>query len=106
MYNAEKNIIELLFCEAEEVIANIQVKIQEEVNEENPKKFEYKKGELQSQHSSFQKKQDQRRMKKWKKVTERNIESHEAKNYLRSCRIKFIFVNNAVKAEIFSIKMF
>ena len=40
LYNAERNIVELLLYEAEKVIAKIQVEIQEEINEKNQKKFE------------------------------------------------------------------
>ena len=40
LYNAERNIVELLLYEAEKVIAKIQVEIQAEVNEKNPEKFE------------------------------------------------------------------
>ena len=46
LYNAERNIVELLLSEAEEVIANIHIEIQEEVNEKNPEKFESKEEEL------------------------------------------------------------
>ena len=40
LYNAERNIVELLLYEVEKVIAKIQVEIQEEVDEKNPEKFE------------------------------------------------------------------
>ena len=39
LYNAERNIVELLLYEAEMVIAKVQVEIQEEVNEKNPEKL-------------------------------------------------------------------
>ena len=67
LYNAERNIVELLLYEAEKVIAKIQDEIQEKVNEKNPEKFERRYGELERQHSHFQRKLDQRRRKKWKK---------------------------------------
>ena len=70
LYNAERNIVELLLYE-ENVISKIQVKIQEKVNKKNPEKFKRKFSELERQHSGFQKKLDQN---------------------------KFIFVNYAVKA--------
>ena len=47
LYNAERNIVELLQYEAEKVIAKIQVEIQAEVNEKNPEKFERKYAELE-----------------------------------------------------------
>ena len=47
LYNAERNIVELLLYEAEKVIAKIQVEIQAEVNEKNPEKFERKYAELE-----------------------------------------------------------
>ena len=71
LYNAERNIVELLLYEAEKVIAKIQVEIQAEVNEKNPEKFERKYAELEGQHSRFQRKLDQRRRKKWRKVKEK-----------------------------------
>ena len=86
-YNAERNIVELLLYEAEKVIAKIQVEIQEEVNEQNPEKFERRYAELERQHSHFQRKLDQRRRKKWKKVKERNIKNHEKNNILASTGI-------------------
>ena len=42
LYNAERNIVELLPFEAEKVITKIQVEIQVQVNEKNPEKFERK----------------------------------------------------------------
>ena len=79
LYNAERNIVELLLYEAEKVIAKIQVEIQAEVNEKNPEKFKRKYAELEGQHSRFQRKLDQRRSKKWRKVKERNTKNHEKK---------------------------
>ena len=100
LYNAERNIVELLLYEAEKVIAKIQVEIQAEVNEKNPEKFERKYAELEGQHSRFQRKLDQRRRKKWKKVKERNIKNHEKNNILASTgTYSFIFVNHTVKAS-------
>ena len=84
LYNAERNIVELLLFEAEKVITKIQVEIQVQVNEKNPEKFERKYAELEGQHSHFQRKLDQRRRKKWKKVKERNIKNHEKNNILAS----------------------
>ena len=84
LYNAERNIVELLLYEAEKVIAKIQVEIQAEVNEKNPEKSERKYAELEGQHCRFQRKLDQRRRKKWKKVKERNIKNHEKNNILAS----------------------
>ena len=78
-YNAERNIVELLLYEAEKVIAKIQVEIQAEVNEKNRQKFKRKYAELEGQHSRFQRKLDQRRSKKWRKVKERNTKNHEKK---------------------------
>ena len=71
LYNAERNIVELLQYEAEKVNAKMQVEIQAEVNEKNPEKFERKYAELEGQHSRFQRKLDQRRRKKWRKVKEK-----------------------------------
>ena len=65
--NAERNVVELLLYEAENVIAKIQVEIQEEVNEKNSEKFERNYAELERQHSYFQKKLDQICWKKWRK---------------------------------------
>ena len=73
-----------MLYEAENVIAKIQVEIQAEVNEKNPEQFERKYAELEGQHSRFQRKLDQRRTKKWKKVKERNIRNHEKNNILVS----------------------
>ena len=39
LYNAERNIVELLLYKAEKVIATIQVEIQAEVNEKNLEKL-------------------------------------------------------------------
>ena len=84
LHNAERNIVELLLYESEKVIAKIQVEIQAEVNEKNPEKFERKYAELEGQHSLFQRKLDQRRRTKWKKVKERNIKNDEKNNILAS----------------------
>ena len=73
-----------MLYEAENVIAKIQVEIQAEVNEKNPEQFERKYAELEGQYSRFQRKLDQRRTKKWKKVKERNIRNHEKNNILVS----------------------
>ena len=64
LYNAERNIVELLLYQAQKVIAKIQVEVQEEVNEKNPENFERKYAELERQHSRFQKRLGQRRRKK------------------------------------------
>ena len=73
-----------MLYEAENVIAKIQVEIQAEVNDKNPEQFERKYAELEVQYSRFQRKLDQRRTKKWKKVKERNIRNHEKNNILVS----------------------
>ena len=73
-----------MLYEAENVIAKIQVEIQAEVNEKNAEQFERKYAELEGQYSRFQRKLDQRRTKKWKKVKERNIRNHEKNNILVS----------------------
>ena len=83
LYNAERNIVELLLYEAEKVITKIQVEIEEEVNEKNKEKCERKYVELE-RHSRFERKLDQRHRKKWKKVKERNIKNHEKKIILES----------------------
>ena len=58
LYNAERNIVELLLYEAEKVIAKIQIEIQAEVNEKNLEKFERKYAELEGKHPRFQRKLD------------------------------------------------
>ena len=84
LYNAERNIVELLLYEAEKVITKILVEIQEEVYEKKPEKFERRYAELEGQHSHFQRKLGQKCRKKWKKVKERNIKNDEKNNILAS----------------------
>ena len=73
-----------MLYEAEKVIAKIQVEIQAEANEKNLEKFKRKYAELEGQHSRFQRKLDQRRRKKWRKVKERNTKNHKKNPILAS----------------------
>ena len=96
LYNAERNVVDLLLYEAEKVIAKIQVEIQEIVNEKNPENFERRYAELERQPSHSQRKLYQRRRKKWKQVKERNIKNHEKNNILVSTGINSSSVQSKV----------
>ena len=58
LYNAERNIVNLLLYESEKSIAKIPVEIQKELDEKNSLKFVVKYAELERVHSHFQKKLD------------------------------------------------
>ena len=56
MYEAEKNIINLLIYESKQVIAKIEVEIQEELEEEDLNRFRKKISQLENNHANFRKK--------------------------------------------------
>ena len=56
MYEAEKNIINLLIYESKQVIAKIEVEIQEESEEEDLNRFRKKINQLENNHANFRKK--------------------------------------------------
>ena len=56
MYEAEKNIINLLIYESKQVIAKIEVEIQEELEEEDLNRFRKKINQLENNHANFRKK--------------------------------------------------
>ena len=56
MYEAEKNIINLLIYESKQVIAKIEVEIQEELEEEDLNRFQKKINQLENNHANFRKK--------------------------------------------------
>ena len=65
LYGAEKNIIKLLMYESNQVIAKIEVEMQEELKEENPNIFRQKINQLENKHANFRKLLEKRRSKKW-----------------------------------------
>ena len=64
MYEAE-NIIKLLMYESNQVIAKIEVEIQEEIKEEDLNRFRKKINQLKNKHANFRKVIEKRRSKKW-----------------------------------------
>ena len=64
LYEAE-NIIKLLMYESNQVIAKIEVEIQEEIKEEDLNRFRKKINQLENKHANFRKVIEKRRSKKW-----------------------------------------
>ena len=65
MYEAEKSIIKILMYEPDQVIAKIEVEIQEELKEEDPNRFRKKISHLENKHANFHKVLEKRGSKKW-----------------------------------------
>ena len=69
LYDTEKNIIKLLMYKSDQVIAKIEVEIEEELKEEDPNKFQQKINQLENKHANFRKVLEKRRSKTWQKFT-------------------------------------
>ena len=65
MYEAEKSVIKILMYEPDQVIAKIEVEIQEELKEEDPNRFRRKINHLENKHANFHKVLEKRGSKKW-----------------------------------------
>ena len=64
LYEAE-NIIKLLMYESNQVIAKIEVEIQEEIKQEDLNRFRKKINQFENKHANFRKVIEKRRSKKW-----------------------------------------
>ena len=68
LYNAEKNVVELLIYESSKVIAKIQVELDLEVRKIDPENYDRNYEKLNAKHARFRKGLEERRGKKWEKV--------------------------------------
>ena len=69
-YDAEKNI-KLLLYESDQIIAKIEVEIQQELKKEDLEKFKKKYNQLEDKHAKFRRQLEKRRDKKWYKFKTR-----------------------------------
>ena len=68
LYNAAKNLVELLLYESAKVIAKIQVELDLEVRKIDLKNYDRNYEKLNAKHARFRRGLEKRRGKKWEKV--------------------------------------
>ena len=72
LYDAEKNLVELLMYEASQVVAKIQIDLDAEIRKINPKNYDQKYRDTKQKCYKCRKKLEVKRSKKWKNVREKS----------------------------------
>ena len=70
LYDAEKNLLELLPYESSQVVAKIQINFDAEIRKISPKNYDQKYTDTKQKYYKYQKKLEVKRLKKWKNVRE------------------------------------
>ena len=68
LYNAKKNLIELLLCESSKVVAKLEVDLSNGIRELYPDSYENKRLEMERKEEIYSKNLEKRRLKKWKNL--------------------------------------
>ena len=72
LYDAEKNLVELLLHEASQVVAKIQIDLDAEIRKINPNNCNQMYTDTKQKYYKFRKKLEVKRSKKWKNVREKS----------------------------------
>ena len=93
LYNAEKNLIELLLYESSKVVAKLEVDLSNGIRELYPDSYEDKRLEMERKEDVYSKNLEKTRLKKWKTLTESNstfskeikeVELNKSKNVIHN----------------------
>ena len=66
LYDAEKNLVELLRYESSQVVAKIQINLDAEIRKISPKNYDQRYTDTKQKYYKYQKKLEVKRLKKWK----------------------------------------
>ena len=72
LYNAEKNLVELLLYESSKVIAKIEIEIYNEIYNLHPDAYKAKRIELTNNNRFYKKQLEKRSFKKWHNLQKEN----------------------------------
>ena len=72
LYNAEKNLVELLLYESSKVIANIEIDFSNEIYKLHPDDYNAKRIELTNNNKFYKKQLEKRSSKKWHNLKKEN----------------------------------
>ena len=94
LYNAEKNLIELLLYESSKVVAKLEVDLNNGIRELDPHSYEDKRVEMEREEEIYRKNLEKRRLKKWKNLTESNSTSSKKIKDVELNKTKNVIHNN------------
>ena len=72
LYDAEKNLVELLLYEASQVVAKIQIDLDTEIRKINPNNYNQMYTDTKQKYYKYRKKLEVKRSKKWENVREKS----------------------------------
>ena len=81
LYNAEKNLVELLLYESSKVIANIEIDFSNEIYKLHPDDYNAKRIELTNNNKFFKKQLEKRSSKRWHNL-KKKMKPHQMKSLI------------------------
>ena len=72
LYDAEKNLVELLLYVSSQVVAKVQIDLDAEIRKINPKNYDQKYTDIKQKYYEDRKKLEVKRSTKWKNVREKS----------------------------------
>ena len=76
LYNAEKNLVELLLYESSKVVAKLEIDVNKELLNRHPNDCKEKQIHLSKKHKGYENELEKRRLKKWNKIEEKPPKNH------------------------------
>ena len=76
LYNAERNLVELLLYESSNVVAKLEIDFNKELLNRHPNDHKEKRIHLSKKYKGYETELERRRLKKWKKIEEKPPEKH------------------------------
>ena len=73
LYDAEKNLVELLLYVSSQVVAKVQIDLDAEIRKINPKNYDQKYTDTKQKNYKYWKELEDKRSKKWKNVREKLV---------------------------------
>ena len=77
LYNAEKNLVQLLLYESSKVIAKIELDLTNEIQKLHPTDYNTKRSELANKNEIYKKQLEKRSSKKWQNLKKQNKTSYK-----------------------------
>ena len=94
LYNTEKNLTELLLYESLKVVAKLEVDLDNGISELDPDSFEDKRLDMERKGEIYRKSFEERRLKKWKNLTESTSTSSKKIKEVELNKTKNVIHNN------------
>ena len=96
LYNAEKNLVELLLYESSKVMAKIEVDFSNEIHKLHPDDYKTKLNELSHNNKFYKKQLEKISSKKWHNLKKENETSPKETGF----KLKTTLINSSVKPNM------